>query len=86
MDFDNKFDDRGQKLSARIQYEESLEDELGDIESTTKLPGLLPSLFEKVSTLENQKRFLKEKCTFRDGWPAIWKESPPLSGLPKFLK
>ena len=58
LDYDNKFDDTGQKLTARIQYEESLEDELGDIESTTKLPGLLPSLFEKVSTLENQKRFL----------------------------
>ena len=58
MDYDNKFDDKGQELTARIQYEESFEDELGDIESDTKLPSLLPSLFEKVSTLENQKRFL----------------------------
>jgi len=58
IDYDNEIDDKGQKITARIQYEESAEDELGDIESSTKLPNLLLSLFEKVSTLEDQKRFL----------------------------
>ena len=58
LDYDNEFDDKGKKITARIQYEESTEDELGEIESITKLPFLLPSLFEKVSNLEDQKRFL----------------------------
>lgn len=58
LDYDNKIDDKGQKISLRIQYEESSEDEIASIESSTKLPNLLPSLFEKVSTLEDQKRFL----------------------------
>jgi len=58
LDYDNEIDEKGQKITTRIQYEESSEDELGDIESSTKLPNLLPSLFEKVSTLEDQKRFL----------------------------
>tara|TARA_B110000008_G_scaffold52447_1_gene51658 strand:- start:53460 stop:55931 length:2472 start_codon:yes stop_codon:yes gene_type:complete len=58
LDYDNKIDDKGQKISLRIQYEESSEVEIASIESSTKLPNLLPSLFEKVSTLEDQKRFL----------------------------
>ena len=58
LDYDNKIDDKGQKISLRIQYEESSEDEIASIESSTKLPNLLPSLFEKVSSLEDQKRFL----------------------------
>ena len=60
LDYDNKFDDKGHKVSARIQYEESSEDEMGDIESLTILPALLPSKFEKVSTLEDQKRVLAQ--------------------------
>ena len=58
LDYDNKIDDKGQKISLRIQYEESSEVEIASIESSTKLPNLLPSLFEKVSSLEDQKRFL----------------------------
>ena len=58
LDYDNKIDENGQKITARIQYEESSEDEIGNIKSSTKLPSLLPSLYEKVSTLEGQKRFL----------------------------
>lgn len=58
LDYDNKINDKGQKISLRIQYEESSEDEIASIDSSTKLPNLLPSLFEKVSTLEDQKRFL----------------------------
>ena len=58
LDYNNKIDEKGQKITARIQYEESSEDEIGNIKSSTKLPNLLPSLFEKVSTLEDQKRFL----------------------------
>ena len=58
LDYDNEIDDEGQKITARVQYEKSSEDELGNIESITKLPNLLPSSFEKVSTLEDQKRIL----------------------------
>ena len=58
LDYDNKIDEKGQKITARIQYEESSENEIGNIKSSTKLPSLLPSLYEKVSTLEDQKRFL----------------------------
>ena len=58
LDYNNKIDEKGQKITARIQYEESSEDEIGNIKSSTKLPNLLPSLFEKVSTLEDQKIFL----------------------------
>ena len=60
LDYDNNFDDKGHKISARIQYEESSEDEIGDIESSTILPTQLQSKFEKVSTLENQKRVLAQ--------------------------
>ena len=60
LDYDNNFDDKGHKISARIQYEESSEDEMGDIESSTILPNQLQSKFEKVSTLEDQKRVLAQ--------------------------
>ncbi|MBN09004.1 MAG: TonB-dependent receptor [Flavobacteriaceae bacterium] len=66
LDYDNEIDEKGQKLTARIQYEESTEDEYGKIESSTKLPNLLPSTYEKVSTLEYQKRILSQ---FDYVWP-----------------
>jgi len=60
LDYDNKIDDEGQKISARIQYEESSEDEIGKIKSSTILPSELASKYERVSTLEDQKRILAQ--------------------------
>ena len=54
LDYDNKIDENGQKITARIQYEESSEDEIGNIKSSTKLPSLLHcnsrrSIYSRIS-------------------------------------
>ena len=58
IDFYKDYDRDGQTLSARISYEESEDDELEDIEDFATFPLISESIFEKVSNIDFQKRFL----------------------------
>ncbi len=60
LDFYKDYDRDGQTLSARISYEESEDDGLEDIEDFSTFPLISESIFEKVSNIDFQKRFLAQ--------------------------
>ena len=60
LDFYKDYDTDGQTLSARISYEESEDDRFEDIEDFSTFPIVSSPEFEKVSTLDYQKRFLAQ--------------------------
>ena len=60
VDFYKDYDRDGQTLSARISYEESEDDGLEDIEDFSTFPLISESIFEKVSNIDFQKRFLTQ--------------------------
>ena len=60
LDFYKDYDRDGQTLSARISYEESEDDGLEDIEDFSTFPLISESIFEKVSNIDFQKRFLTQ--------------------------
>ncbi len=60
LDFYKDYDRDGQTLSARVSYEESEDDGLEDIEDFSTFPLISKSIFEKVSNVDFQKRFLTQ--------------------------
>ncbi len=60
LDFYKDYDRDGHTLSARVSYEESEDDGLEDIEDFSTFPLISKSIFEKVSNVDFQKRFLTQ--------------------------